>query len=125
MDKDSCIADTIDYSYRYDADTYRPKFVRVPFDLFSTATETTNFSTDIRFNIFPNPAEDVIYVQSDIVLDNSNIMYSLYDTQARLVRTGKLNYRAIPLPPNIEKGMYFLQLRMDKDIIFAKLIMIQ
>ncbi len=103
---------------RMDADSYRPKFIRVPFEKI-TGTQLHNFiKTEAR--ILPNPviAESLFSCELNLA-GTGELTIALYDNLGRMVSQSKslfnkgLNTLSIQAPAT--KGIYFLSIRNNMN----------
>jgi hypothetical protein len=85
-----------------------------------------NYNCDLQFNYYPNPVSDMLYVNFDAESQN-NIVYSLFDIMGKEVYKsdilnvcGTIN-KSIDLS-RLADGMYFLEVKTDKEIISQKII---
>jgi hypothetical protein len=85
-----------------------------------------NYNCDLQFNCYPNPVSDMLYVNFDAESQN-NIVYSLFDIMGKEVYKsdilnvcGTIN-KSIDLS-RLADGMYFLEVKTDKEIISQKII---
>ncbi|OIQ28276.1 MAG: hypothetical protein BM564_09390, partial [Bacteroidetes bacterium MedPE-SWsnd-G2] len=100
-------------------------------DAIVTITETTLGEPELEIehtNIYPNPFNDMIYVDLPSKFEGDKITVQIFDLNGRLVlnellivNSGKLQIRSIS---NLEQGPYFLKLRDNSNQlrIFEKLI---
>ncbi|MGD9492963.1 MAG: PKD domain-containing protein [Bacteroidales bacterium] len=68
------------------------------------------------FHFYPNPVEDIIYIQSEIA---DNAVFKIYDTSGRLVMEGDFkNSKSIIQVSKLSKGVYSLEI-LDPNRIFS------
>jgi hypothetical protein len=92
----------------------------VEFVTFLTETQTS-VVTDLLSNsisVFPNPTSDKIIVNTDL----KNCNYELVDVKGKVITSDNFNYSTeIDLSKNA-KGIYFLKLKSQNEIITKKII---
>ena len=74
-----------------------------------------------RISIFPNPASDILHIQSDKLI---NANYELINTLGQTILSGKIN-NALSGTLNIETlpaGVYYIQLREENNISQLKFV---
>ncbi len=75
--------------------------------------------TDTELNIFPNPANNKIYIKHTGVIENAS--YVLFNLQGSIVLDGNLNSNSIDIS-QIPDGFYFLQIEINDGLITSKVI---
>ncbi|MBL0128846.1 MAG: T9SS type A sorting domain-containing protein [Flavobacteriales bacterium] len=65
-------------------------------------------AADASFTLFPNPATDQVTIQLASITNGSEVVRIL-DAQGRLVRTERINTRAVIDVSAFDAGIYFLQ----------------
>ena len=68
--------------------------------------------------IYPNPAKDIINIESDIT---SDLNYCIYDVSGRVYLTGQLADNRINVS-GFRKGVYILRLSQQSGIIIRKIV---
>lgn len=80
---------------------------------------------DISTLIYPNPAHQLIYIQSPVHL-NKNLRASIYSVQGKLISEETYFNRNQPYPLNLSgieaSGIYFLKLQSGNETITRKII---
>jgi hypothetical protein len=92
----------------------------VEFVTFLTETQTTavNDLLSNSISVFPNPTSDKIIVNTDL----KNCNYELVDVKGSVITSDNFNYSTeIDLSKNA-KGIYFLKLKSQNEIITKKII---
>jgi hypothetical protein len=92
----------------------------VEFVTFLTETQTTavNDLLSNSVSVFPNPTSDKIIVNTDL----NNCNYELVDVKGSVITSDNFNYSTeIDLSKNA-KGIYFLKLKSQNEIITKKII---
>ena len=92
----------------------------VEFVTFLTETQTTavNDLLSNSVSVFPNPTSDKIIVNTDL----NNCNYELVDVKGSVITSDNFNYNTeIDLSKNA-KGIYFLKLKSQNEIITKKII---
>jgi len=92
-------------------------------DLGTTAVENLDENPNPTIKIFPNPVEEVIYIQSDQLFD-SNIKLTLSNSLGQVVLqqtegTGKSLSVDVA---SLSAGVYILSLRVDNQVFTKKII---
>jgi hypothetical protein len=82
-------------------------------DMFSASEE---YHLNSRFNIFPNPANDVLQINWREGSTTETVSYCVYDNFGKIVDEGQFLGHAFRLPLNAPTGIYFLQLRINEGI---------
>lgn len=78
--------------------------------------ETLKYKTDI-FLIYPNPATNIITIQSNQIFNN--LQYTIIDQTGRLILKGKLNNETTFVDiSSLESGLYFLKIGEAKNMTF-------
>lgn len=77
---------------------------------------------------FPNPFDDVLTIQFYLT-ESSNISFELYDMSGRLVEIlaqkaiyTEGGYRQSFAPHDMPKGVYFLKLKTDKQVLYKQIV---
>lgn len=79
---------------------------------FIPETVSVSDSDFSKTQVFPNPVNDIIYIQSPSSLDS----FRIYDLQGRLVKSGKIQENVVNLD-NLTAGLYLLRLRSQSGAI--------
>jgi hypothetical protein len=77
-----------------------------------------------KVNVWPNPANKFIELDSKIELDYKNCIYIIFDSKGEIIVSQTLNYNRIINIENLAKGMYYLILYNDKRQFSSKFIKI-
>jgi hypothetical protein len=71
--------------------------------------------------VFPNPANDVVSIQSDSYKVETN--FTLYDTSGKLIKAGKVQQGTTQIPiRDVNSGVYFIVLQNGSKKKMEKLI---
>jgi hypothetical protein len=92
----------------------------VEFVTFLTETQTS-VVTDLLYNsisVFPNPTSDKIIVNTDL----KNCNYELVDVKGSVITSDNFNYSTEIDLSKSAKGIYFLKLKSQNEIITKKII---
>ena len=92
----------------------------VEYVIFLTENKTTavNDLLSNSVSVFPNPTSDKIIVNTDL----NNCNYELVDVKGSVITSDNFNYNTeIDLSKNA-KGIYFLKLKSQNEIITKKII---
>lgn len=88
----------------------------------NTITGAKKIKRDLRYNVFPNPAND--YLQIEIDQNNySNYQYSIFDSFGRIHKTGYLNNAPINIS-NLDSGIYFIKVNSENGENSTKKIIV-
>lgn len=82
----------------------------------SIPTSISNINYN-HFNIYPNPAENVVYVDGDFKI---NSFYKIYNFQGKLVQSGELTNQI-----NIEylnEGLYHVQIENENSVLHSTFV---
>ncbi|MGB2848788.1 MAG: DUF5005 domain-containing protein [Saprospiraceae bacterium] len=111
------------------ADSYRPKFVRVPWSILDPAlncspvTKSVDFPESEFFQLFPNPSSGQIEIKIKPV--NQTISIDLFNIYGQLIRTYNVPNQSDHIKLDIkESGVLYLRLR-TKDHYLVKKLMVQ
>jgi hypothetical protein len=77
-----------------------------------------------KVNVWPNPANKYIEIDSKIDIENKNCNYIIYDSKGEIIASQPLNYNRIINIENLAKGIYYLLLYNDKSQFLSKFIKI-
>lgn len=77
-----------------------------------------------KVNVWPNPANKYIEIDSKIDIENNNCNYIIYDSKGEIIASQPLNYNRIINIENLAKGIYYLLLYNDKSQFLSKFIKI-
>lgn len=69
-------------------------------------------------NIYPNPFKNFIYIENV----NPNENYQIYNTQGKLIKEGTVNYDSKIHLSSLPKGIYYLNIRREQEIIQKKIV---
>ena len=81
---------------------------------FCTTSNTENNLRDILFNIYPNPSNDIIYLNSKIVVDNIRVI----DALGKEVNDYSFNNKILNVNA-LSSGVYFIQIEFN-DVLFSQ-----
>ncbi|MDP4629849.1 MAG: CotH kinase family protein [Flavobacteriales bacterium] len=95
-------------------------------NMFGTCDTTVHVSdlNNVPFNIYPNPTNDILYIETPF---EKNFEIKVYTTQGTLVqRVQRTNASHTPLSlGNLPKGMYFIQIKNDDQTFSTQKIIVQ
>jgi hypothetical protein len=110
---------------------YHPDFIvyyKTPTETWGTpfkhyCYENTAISEyqNTRITLYPNPAEDVIYLKSPLKIDRVNI----FDLQGRLVKQYELRGQTSLDVSDLESGVYLMEIQNKNEILMHHKIMIK
>jgi hypothetical protein len=95
-------------------------------NMFGTC-DTTAHVSDLNktpFNIYPNPTNDILYVETPF---EKNFEIKVFTTQGTLVKQmqrANATRTALSLA-NLPKGMYFIQIKNDNQTFSTQKIIVQ
>lgn len=103
------------YIRHYDSDA---QFVLLfdDVEIINGVMSTNETTTKSTFNIYPNPAKDIVQIQTTL----NDYSIEIYDMHGKLIHTFS-NLSQINVS-NLEKGIYMIQLKTDKEVWTKKLI---
>lgn len=90
----------------------------VMFNPFETSTGITNTELDKNYNVYPNPSNGNVFIES---VQNNNFNIKVYDALGKLVETNQTNADKYYLN-NLEKGIYLVQIMSEEGIVNKKII---
>lgn len=68
-------------------------------------------SKKIQVSVYPNPASDIIHIQSDLMNEGHNYSYGIYDMSGRLRLRGQVDKNSNTIDiSSLNKGAYLIQL---------------
>jgi hypothetical protein len=89
--------------------------------LLSIVTGIEDQGSASSFNMYPNPATDVVNIS--LSENANNAIVEITNALGQIVKTEKLNNSSITIPVNnLSKGMYFVNVRSENGKSDAKLI---
>jgi hypothetical protein len=95
-------------------------------NMFGTCDTTVHVYdlNNVPFNIYPNPTNDILYVETPF---EKNFEIKVYTTQGTLVqRVQRANASRTSLSlANLPKGMYFIQIKNDNQTFTTQKIIVQ
>jgi hypothetical protein len=95
-------------------------------NMFGTCDTTVQVAdlNNVPFNIYPNPTNDILYVETPF---EKNFEINIFTTQGTLVqRAQRANASRTSLSlANLPKGMYFIQIKNDSQTFTTQKIIIQ
>ena len=92
---------------------------------FKISTETGIFNkpasrTENILKIYPNPARDLVYIQTEIVIPGANL--SVYNSQGQRMATSPLmQNETIMNVSGYPKGVYYIQVEKEERVIYTNL----
>lgn len=115
----------------YNADGYPPEYQprgnsvlyvdNLNFDNLITSTQSQSIKKTL-FNLFPNPASDVIVLNIDYT-KNSDVLLNVYNLIGELVRSEKLNTNQEKINiGNLNNGVYMVEIKTTEWMEKQKLI---
>jgi hypothetical protein len=123
------------FANRYNADLYRPKFIRVPLDYIDpalnvpdpvypiespvTGAEEEEFFS-VRLEVYPNPATGRITIEIGEVYLSPNATITVKTATGQQVLKQEITQSLYTI--DLAKGLYFIQLHAKKDLEMKKLI---
>jgi len=89
--------------------------------LISTEYLSLNESIQNSLSIFPNPADNFIEIRYQNLSPDS---YTIYDINGRKIKSKQIDYNSDLMidVSRFEKGMYFISLEINKDVINLKFL---
>ena len=81
---------------------------------FCATSNTENNLRDILFNIYPNPSNDIIYLNSEILIDNIRVI----DALGKEVNGYSFNNKILNVNA-LSSGVYFIQIEFN-DVLFSQ-----
>ena len=81
---------------------------------FCNTSITENNLIDVLFNIYPNPSTDIIYFDSEIIVDNIRVI----DALGKEVNDYSFDNKILNVNA-LSSGIYFIQIEYD-DMLFSK-----
>jgi hypothetical protein len=87
--------------------------------------EQTNEQQKSQIELFPNPAQNIIYIKTSY--NNAITKIDLLDITGRLITSQKINTSSdiISLPIDVESGTYFIQITANNNIVRKKIVIIK
>jgi len=83
-------------------------------------TSNQNTETENQVLIYPNPSNGSFNIQSENFSKIENII--LYDQNGRVVFQQDTQLKNVNLNINIDKGLYFLKVEINSEVLFQKII---
>jgi len=83
--------------------------------------ESPNSKSYTTFTVFPNPANDKLYINSNPGSDSEKISYSIIDLYGRIVLENRINSSYIDIS-NIAEGVYFIRIVEGSQVSTSKFI---
>ena len=81
---------------------------------FCTTSNTENNLRDILFNIYPNPSNDIVYLNSEILVDNIRVI----DALGKEVNDYSFDNKILNVNA-LSSGVYFIQIEFN-DMLFSQ-----
>jgi hypothetical protein len=119
----SILSDSI-YNFQVDSNFNSQNEDRFQVIIFRKNASTVNqFSNKISLQVYPNPAENMIYlISSDPNFINKDCSYTIYNELGQNVSQGSLMGAKTIHIQDFSKGIYFLQLQNKSQIIRTKFL---
>lgn len=97
--------------------------------VFGTAAEFTGVNETNNdknvFSVYPNPANDRLYVKSAKNISSKGITYFMLDIYGRVIKEEKLNTSESIDISNLSEGVYFIRIKDDEHFSTDKFIKIK
>lgn len=87
--------------------------------------DITEFETKNNIDIYPNPASDVIYIQTGKIKSGQNIQMQLFDLTGRLVLTQEFVAGYEDISVNVQdfpQGLYLVNLNIDNNRVTRRVM---
>ncbi len=84
----------------------------------SNSVSTQNIDNQNVLNIYPNPADDVFYID---LKNEQELLVSMYDINGRMVLEQKTTSLSPISVKNLAKGFFILKIKTKEAILFSKL----
>lgn len=94
-------------SSTYNANIYRPKFIRFRLSSQCFAVSTENIKNEVFYKIYPNPVNQVLYISTNSATQNA-IQYQIYNLMGARMDEGRFQ-NSIDIS-NLESGIYILKI---------------
>lgn len=95
------------------------KFIFGSCENFPTGIST---SSKLDISIYPNPTSDFITIKT---AENSNVNYEIIDMMGKKLNFGSFQFSTTIDITNLTNGIYYVQLKTDKEIFKAEKFVIQ
>jgi hypothetical protein len=89
-------------------------------DVLATSTSTTNIISQSQFNLFPNPAKDLLNVDMNLSETAENATVTMFDINGRIIE--QLNYSNVKQQniqfnvANLSAGFYFVRIQSENGV---------
>ena len=97
--------------------------------VFGTAAEFTgvkNIPASAKgFSVYPNPANDLLFIKSNSTSPSAKISYSIIDMYGNLISENKINAAESIDISNLSNGVYFISIRDEGTISTNRFIKIK
>ena len=97
--------------------------------VFGTAAEFTGIknipSTEKGFSVYPNPANDLLFIKSNSTIPSSKINYSIIDMYGNLISENKMNAAESIDISNLSNGVYFISIKDEGTVSTNRFIKIK
>ena len=97
--------------------------------VFGTAAEFTGIkniqAADKSFSVYPNPANDKLFIKTNSANVSSKITYSIIDMYGSLISENKLNTSESIDISDLSNGVYFIRIKDEETISTNKFIKIK
>jgi hypothetical protein len=84
----------------------------------TSVKETSNDQANIL--VYPNPTEGILNFESD---DKNGLAYSIYSSNANLMKSGKVPAKGQVDVSTLPNGMYFVKIIIDNQVVVKKILM--
>lgn len=83
---------------------------------FSVPLNTINIEQSRpELHVFPNPAKDVLFINTSFLTDSQSIKYVIFDTNGKHLQTGDIEGSSIDTS-ELNSGIYLLQIETDESL---------
>jgi hypothetical protein len=95
-------------------------------NMFGTCDTTVHVSDlmNIQFNIYPNPTNDILYVETPFDKNFEIIVFTTQGTLLQRIQRANASRTSLSLA-NLPKGMYFIQIKNDNQTFTTQKIIVQ
>jgi hypothetical protein len=94
--------------------------------MFGTCDTTVQVSDlmNVQFNIYPNPTNDILYVETPFDKNFEIIVFTAQGTLVQRIQKANVSRTSLSLA-NLPKGMYFIQIKNDNQTFTTQKIIVQ
>lgn len=89
----------------------------VDFSNFTCNLSVNDVQLAQEVEIYPNPAKDLVYIETS---ENAEVRF--FETSGKLVQTANLRSGKNEVKLNLQKGIYFLQIKTESGLVQKKLL---